>query len=174
MRLSPPSRPRSPGALPRRVAAAVAMGGLALLAACDGTTAADQPTAASSSAAGAATGAATSATDPAGTSAPADPAAAGAPACPAGAELFAGLTADDLGVPGAELELADPSGPASCSGEWALLGVTVRPAPGSASGYPAVALFRYADGAWTAQDGAEACSSGELPEEFRLSACDAS
>ena len=149
----------TPGAALRRTATVLALGGL-LLAGCSSDP--EQP-AASGSSAGATPTAGTTA---AGTPIEADTttgAGTDAPTCPDEATLFALLPAGDA----AGRSPATGAAPASCTGEWAVIGVR---GPGSAQD---VALFRFADGSWAAADEAAACSSDDLPAEVRASVCDA-
>lgn len=90
---------------------------------------------------------------------PGTTAATGNPDCPDAAALFA------LG-PNRPTDLR-PTG-TTCSGTWALLGVS---GPARAQD---VLLFEYVDGTWRLRDEAEACVAGDsLPAAVARSVCDA-
>jgi hypothetical protein len=83
------------------------------------------------------------------------------PGCPDAAALFPLLSAGER----ADGRGAAP-GPATCSGDWALIGVR-GPA------YQSVALFRFVDGGWTEVDRSQACSAGDVPAALVDGTCNA-
>ena len=137
----------------RRLAVALALPVVVLLAGCSSD---EEPAAAppaSSAAAAPTAGDTTSASSPATATGAAD-----APTCPDAATLAAVSPSQAPGV-----QLTDPT----CSGPWAVIGIS-GPAPG-----PVVELFRYAEGAWQPADRDAACASGELPADIEPGVCQA-
>ena len=83
------------------------------------------------------------------------------PGCPDAAALFLLVSAEER----ADGRSAAP-GPASCSGDWALIGV-------QGPGYQSVALFRFADGRWGEVDRVAACAAGDVPADLVDGTCNA-
>ena len=144
----------------RRLAVALALPAVALLAACSsGDEPAGAPATVTVSAPTAVAEPTAASTPTATASAPTtDTGAAEAPSCPDAATLAAVSPSQAPGV-----QLTDPT----CSGPWAVIGIS-GPAPG-----PVVELFRYADGAWQPADRDAACASGELPADIEPGVCQA-
>ena len=84
------------------------------------------------------------------------------PGCPDAAALLDLLPAATGGDP--QPTLGAPS--ATCSGDWAVIGVRYGQAQ-------SVALFRFADGSWRPEETAAACEAGDLPPDLVDGVCNA-
>lgn len=82
------------------------------------------------------------------------------PTCPDAASLFGLLPADEAAV------ARVAPGPASCAGDWAVIGLLHQ-------GGQSVSLFSSATGRWAPADAGRACAGGELPAELVDGVCNA-
>ena len=106
--------------------------------------------------------AASSSTPPAPSSTSAAPVLPAPPGCPDAAALL-GLMAPPTGGDTAP-QLGAPT--ATCSGDWAVIGVRYGTAQ-------SIALFQFAAGSWREVDRSDACAAGDVPADLVAGVCNA-